>query len=77
MKWAAIAVIRLYQRYLRRLHNRQCIYTPSCSNYAILCIRSYGAVHGIRYGWSRIRRCNGALFAGGEDWPDRVVTPAP
>jgi putative membrane protein insertion efficiency factor len=69
MRWLGIAAIRYYQRHLRHMHNRVCIYTPSCSEYTILCIRKHGLFRGIRYGQLRIRRCNGALFAGGDDWP--------
>lgn len=65
-----VAAVRFYQCHLRRLHNRVCIYTPTCSEYAILCIERYGLRRGMAYAAGRIRRCNGALYAGGEDWPD-------
>jgi putative membrane protein insertion efficiency factor len=73
MRRAALGLIRFYQRHLRRFHNRVCIYRPSCSEYAILCIERYGMIAGIRYAYLRIKRCNGALYAGGEDWPDAPV----
>jgi uncharacterized protein len=66
---AALAAVRFYQRYLRRFHNRECIYEPSCSEYTILAVEKYGAIRGLRYGVSRIKRCNGAKFQGGADWP--------
>jgi len=69
MKAIIIFGIQFYQRHLRKLHNRKCIYDPSCSTYAILAIRKYGALKGCYYGYSRIRRCNGALFQGGVDYP--------
>ena len=69
MKWVGIAAIRVYQRHLRQWHNRMCIYRPTCSEYTILCIRKFGLIRGVAYGRARIRRCNGALFAGGDDWP--------
>lgn len=69
MKRIAIFLIRAYQRILRRLHNRACIYTPSCSEYTILAVRKHGSFRGLRYGYLRIRWCNGALYQGGEDWP--------
>lgn len=64
-----IAIIHFYQKYLRSFHNKECIYTPTCSNYAIGAIQKYGALKGVRYAYLRIRRCNGALYQGGEDWP--------
>lgn len=62
-------MIRFYQQRLRHMHNRQCIYTPSCSNYTMMTIEKYGVIKGTYYGYLRIKRCNGALFAGGEDYP--------
>jgi putative membrane protein insertion efficiency factor len=67
MKLVAIKLIKFYQSHLRRYHNRQCIYTPTCSNYTIEAIEKYGFILGLRYGYLRIKRCNGALFKGGED----------
>jgi len=64
-----VALIRYYQRHFRHLHNRCCIYQPTCSDYTILAIETFGLLHGLWYGWLRVRRCNGALYAGGEDWP--------
>lgn len=69
MKALGIFAIRFYQRHLRHLHNRQCIYTPSCSAYGILALEKYGFLKGSRYTYYRIKRCNGALFKGGEDFP--------
>ncbi|MFZ1640292.1 MAG: membrane protein insertion efficiency factor YidD [Candidatus Contendobacter sp.] len=69
MKIIAIWLIRFYQRYLRHLHNRECIYVPSCSNYTIAAIQKYGVNRGIYYGYKRIKRCNGALYQGGHDPP--------
>lgn len=67
MKFIAIAFIKFYQKYLRTLHNRRCIYSPSCSAYTIQAVTKYGAVKGCYIGYLRIKRCNGALFEGGND----------
>ncbi|WP_365304662.1 membrane protein insertion efficiency factor YidD [uncultured Thiodictyon sp.] len=69
MKRLAILAIRFYQRRLRHTHNRECIYTPSCSHYGILAIEKYGIFKGCYCTYLRVRRCNGALFQGGEDYP--------
>ncbi|TNI80894.1 membrane protein insertion efficiency factor YidD [Aeromonas veronii] len=69
MKIIAILAVRFYQKHLRHRHNRRCIYTPSCSNYTIAAIEKYGVIKGCRYGYLRIKRCNGALYKGGEDLP--------
>lgn len=69
MRWAGIALIQFYQRYLRHFHNRKCIYTPTCSDYGIQAIEKYGLRKGIQYTYLRIKRCNGALYQGGIDPP--------
>lgn len=69
MKRIVTFLIRTYQRRLRHLHNRACIYAPSCSEYAILAVQKHGSFRGLRYGYLRIRRCSGAMYQGGEDWP--------
>ena len=45
--------IRFYQRYLSPLHPACCIYTPTCSQYAVEAIAKYGALKG---GWLTVRR---------------------
>jgi len=69
MKYLCVLAIKFYQNNLRQFHNRECIYTPSCSTYAILAIEKYGVIKGTYNGMLRIRRCNGALYQGGHDHP--------
>lgn len=69
MKYLAIFFIKVYQKYFRKSHNRICIYTPTCSDYAILAVKKYGFYKGLCFGALRIRRCNGALYMGGKDLP--------
>ncbi len=54
-----IKAIRFYQKYLSRLKvNTHCIYTPTCSQYAIEAIQKYGALKGFLLAFWRILRCN-------------------
>jgi putative membrane protein insertion efficiency factor len=69
MKRIGIFAIRFYQKHLRKLHNRICIYTPTCSEYGITAIEKYGLIKGSYYTLLRIKRCNGALYKGGIDYP--------
>lgn len=69
MKIIALKAINFYQVNLRRLHNRECIYEPTCSEYAKLSISKYGFIKGIKYSYLRIKRCNGAIYQGGKDFP--------
>ena len=69
MKYLIIKSIQFYQKYLRKYHNRECIYLPTCSNYMILAIKKHGIIRGFYYGSLRIKRCNGAMYHGCEDYP--------
>jgi putative membrane protein insertion efficiency factor len=48
-----LAVIRWYQRMISPLFPAHCIYTPTCSEYAVQAIERYGALRG---GWLAIKR---------------------
>ncbi|HIU87845.1 MAG TPA: membrane protein insertion efficiency factor YidD [Candidatus Avilachnospira avistercoris] len=54
-----IKAIRFYQKYLSPLKvHTHCIYTPTCSQYAIEAIKKYGAFKGFCLACWRILRCN-------------------
>jgi uncharacterized protein len=53
-----IAPIRFYQRVISPALPRRCKYHPTCSDYAVQAIRSYGILRGtVLAGW-RLLRCN-------------------
>ncbi|MBR0381194.1 MAG: membrane protein insertion efficiency factor YidD [Eubacterium sp.] len=59
MKKVLVRIIRFYQKYLSPLKGRStCVYTPTCSQYAIEAIEKYGAVKGGLLALWRIIRCN-------------------
>ncbi len=59
LKKGIISLIRFYQKYLSPLKWRtHCIYTPTCSEYAIQAISKYGIIKGILLSVWRILRCN-------------------
>ena len=59
MKKIMIHMIRFYQKYLSPLKVRtHCIYTPTCSQYAIEALEKYGAFKGSLLAIWRILRCN-------------------
>ena len=67
MKRLFMAAIRGYQRYISPLLGPHCIYTPTCSAYALEAIERYGVIRG---GWlavKRIARCH--PFHEGRDAP--------
>ena len=59
IKTGMIKLIRFYQIFLSPLKVRtHCIYTPTCSQYAIEALKKHGIVKGTWLGIWRILRCN-------------------
>jgi putative membrane protein insertion efficiency factor len=66
--------IRLYQKVISPLLPRSCIYTPTCSHYALEAVRRHGVLAGSAAAVARLLRCVGSLYVGGDDAvPDRVT----
>lgn len=57
MKYILIGLIRVYQLLPFKSHD-MCKYTPTCSNYAIESINTYGSFKGTILSIKRIIRCN-------------------
>lgn len=57
MKKFLIRIIKLYQSIPGPWHN-SCRHIPTCSNYAIEAIETYGAFKGMVMAFKRILRCN-------------------
>ncbi|MCR5624089.1 MAG: membrane protein insertion efficiency factor YidD [Lachnospiraceae bacterium] len=54
-----IFLIKFYQKYLSPLKGRPtCIFTPTCSEYAIQAFRKYGFFKGFFLSVKRILRCH-------------------
>ena len=54
----AVAPIRFYQRAVSPALPRRCKYYPSCSEYAVGAVRSYGILRGVVLAAWRLLRCN-------------------
>lgn len=57
--------IRVYQRFAPVEVRRRCVFTPTCSQYAIQALERYGVIRGVPKIMSRLRRCH--LPNGGYD----------
>lgn len=67
VKKIIIFTIRLYQKYISPLKRTpSCIYTPTCSAYAIEALQKYGVIKGLYLAARRILRCN-PFHKGGYD----------
>lgn len=59
MKKILVFLINLYRKYLSPLKRRPtCIYTPTCSQYAIEALEKYGFLKGSFLAVKRILRCH-------------------
>ena len=61
-----ILLIKIYRLFISPLLGKNCIYTPSCSEYGIIALRKHGIFKGSFLKAKRILRCN-SLFKGGYD----------
>ncbi|WP_461613565.1 membrane protein insertion efficiency factor YidD [Clostridium sp. Marseille-QA1073] len=66
LKKILINLIRFYRKYISPLKRPCCIYTPTCSQYAIEAIEKYGALRGGYMAIKRILRCH-PFHEGGYD----------
>ena len=57
MKWTALQLIRLYQRWISPMLGPACRYTPTCSQYAAEAIELHGARGELMGAW-RLLRCH-------------------
>lgn len=70
MKRILIAVLRFYKRYISPLLPDACIYTPTCSEYAMEAIRKHGAFKGTGLAIWRVLRCNPFAKGGYDPVPE-------
>ena len=59
--------IYLYSHLISPLLPGACIYSPTCSTYSMQAVMRHGVIKGFILGITRIFRCAGGLFTGGED----------
>ncbi|WP_166844244.1 membrane protein insertion efficiency factor YidD [Isoptericola sp. BMS4] len=64
-----IGVLRVYQSVISPLTGPTCKYYPSCSQYAIIAIRTRGTLRGTGLALWRILRCNPWSLGGVDDVP--------
>ena len=66
MRCVLIMLLLLYRRFLSPYLGGGCRFRPSCSLYALLSVRRFGAIAGLRLTIRRLQRCQ-AADAGGYD----------
>jgi len=59
MKHILMFLIKIYKKFISPLKGRPtCIYTPTCSQYALEAVQKYGALKGSFLSAKRICRCH-------------------
>jgi putative membrane protein insertion efficiency factor len=59
VKLILIFLIKVYRKYISPLKGRPtCIYTPTCSLYAMEALQKYGAIKGTYLAVRRVLRCH-------------------
>ena len=66
MKKLLIKLIEFYQKHISVYLGKNCIYTPTCSQYTKEAILEFGAIKGSFMGLKRILRCH-PFHKGGYD----------
>ncbi len=62
-----ILLVKFYRKFISPLKRRPtCIYTPTCSEYALQALQKYGAVKGTYLAVKRVLRCH-PFHEGGYD----------
>lgn len=72
-----LAPIRLYRRLVSPALPRRCKYHPSCSEYAVQAVRSYGLARGLVLAAWRLLRCNPWSHGGVDRVEDQRLFRAP
>ena len=62
-----IGIIRLYKKFISPIFPNSCRFEPTCSQYCIDSLKTYGPIKGVAKSISRIARCNPWFGYGGYD----------
>ena len=67
-----INIIKIYKMFVSPYLGPSCRYLPTCSDYTIECLRTYGLLKGITKGTKRILSCHPIKILGGGEGFDPV-----
>ena len=62
-----IGIIKLYKIFISPIFQNSCRFEPTCSQYCIDSLNTYGLIKGVAKSISRIARCNPWFGHGGYD----------
>lgn len=68
LAWPLIVLVKGYRRFISPLIPPRCKYYPTCSTYALECLKRHGPIKGVLLSSWRLLRCN-PFSLGGVDYP--------
>ena len=72
MKKILINIIKIYQYFISPLLGNRCRFLPTCSEYFIEALKTYGLIKGFKLGSKRILKCHPIKSLGGSEGLDFV-----
>tara|TARA_B110000495_G_C22696163_1_gene410079 strand:+ start:376 stop:627 length:252 start_codon:yes stop_codon:yes gene_type:complete len=73
ISYILIVIIKIYKFFISPYLTPSCRYLPTCSEYAIDCLKTYGLIKGITKSTKRIISCHPIKSLGGGEGFDPVV----
>ena len=73
ISYILIVIIKIYKFFISPYLTPSCRYLPTCSEYAIDCLKTYGLIKGITKCTKRIISCHPIKSLGGGEGFDPVV----
>ena len=73
ISYILIVIIKIYKLFISPYLTPSCRYLPTCSEYAIDCLKTYGLINGIIKSTKRIVSCHPIKSLGGGEGFDPVV----
>ena len=67
-----IGLIKIYKLFISPYLGSNCRYLPTCSDYFIDCLKTYGLIKGFLKGMKRLLSCHPIKFLGGGEGFDPV-----
>ena len=68
-----IGIIKIYKIFISPYLTPSCRYLPTCSDYAIDCLKTYGLIKGIVKSIKRVFSCHPLKILGGGEGFDPVI----
>ena len=73
ISYILIKIIKIYQIFISPYLTPSCRYLPTCSDYAIDSLKTYGLIKGIGKATKRVLTCHPIKFLGGGEGFDPVI----